>query len=540
MRFYVWILMFFLIFISACSKLHLKTQNNISVEMKSCSVDSIEKNNNATELKQSVDETLPEGAEIVEDTEIKEYPEDTKLSPKEEKLLKKPDALNFQLDIYETKELKFYFKYYANIHRKTFTKWLKRAQKYLPFVRKVFKEQGLPEDLIFLPFAESGYNPWAYSRAGAAGMWQFMPKTARKYGLRVDWWVDERRDPFKSTYAAAKMLKELYAMFGDWYLALAAYNAGPGKICKAIRRSKQDDFFAICKKNRRYLRRETRHYVPKFLAILKIVQNLEELGFPSLNLKENFVLVQMEVAPRMDLLALSNYVGLSWHDFRQLNPAIRRMVAPPDRKIMVYLPKDKVDLAQKFIKECKKIYAGILRYKVRMGDSWWRISRRYGVPISVLKKVNGIYSNILRPGKVIIIPKSGQKEYFSRYTIVRKEALKRANYTVQPGDSLWTIARKFGISVKTLKKANGLASSKLQIGQKLYIPDMGIKKTRLVKKSAKEFFQCQLVWYRVRRGDNLWIIAKRFGVSLKQILKWNNLGATHILRPGKKLKIYVP
>ncbi|MDQ7032785.1 MAG: LysM peptidoglycan-binding domain-containing protein [Desulfonauticus sp.] len=461
------------------------------------------------------------------------------LSPAEEEVLKKPDNLHFQLDLYETKELELYFKFYASIHRKTFCKWLERAQRYLPFVRKVFQEEGLPEDLIFLPFAESGYNPWAYSRAGAAGMWQFMPGTARKYGLRVDWWIDERRDPYKSTYAAARMLKELYATFGDWYLALAAYNAGPGKVMRAMKRSKKNDFFAISK-NYRYLKRETRNYVPKFLAILKIVRNLKKLGFPEISWEQEVHLAKIKLYPRTDLLALTKYLGLTWRDFRKLNPFIRRMVSPPDTSIQVYLPPDKLQLAQTFLRKYKKVYAGIIRYRVKKGDSWWRVARRYGVPITVLKKVNNHRSNILRPGKIIIIPKSGGEKALQWYASIRKEARRRANYIVQKGDSLWTIAKKFGVSIKTIKKANGLRTSRLYLGQKLYIPDLGLAMTRLARQDARKFFQGQLVWYKVRRGDNLWLIAKRFGVKVHHILKWNNLSKKTILRPGKKLKIYVP
>lgn len=458
--------------------------------------------------------------------------------PQEQVILEKKDTLNFELDLYETKELKLYFKYYTHSKRKIFKRWLERANQYLPFIRKVFQEQGLPEDLIFLPFAESGFNPWAYSRAGAAGLWQFMPYTAKKYGLRVDWWIDERRDPYKSTYAAAKMLKELYAEFKDWYLALAAYNAGPGKIRKALRKSKQDSFFDISK-NRKYLRLETRHYVPKFLAILKIVRNLEELGFKPFNWEEQDTFKQVKLTPSTDLLALANYLGWSWNEFRKYNPFLRRMVSPPDEEVVIYVPQDKIKLAYEFLEQEKKRYAGFIRYKVKYGDSWWSIARRYGVPISVLKRINGHKSNIIRPKTIVLIPRNG-REPSNYLASVRKRAVKRANYQVKPGDTLWDISRRFKVSVKTLKIANGLTSSKLSVGQKLYIPDLGSKKSLEARKEAESFHHKQLVRYQVRRGDNLWNIAKRFGVNWQELAAWNNLKPNSILRPGDTLKVYVP
>lgn len=526
------------------------------------------------------------------------------LSPQEQNVLAKKEGFNFELDIHETKELVAYFKFYAKKHRKTFIRWLERAQRYIPFVRKVFQEQGLPEDLVLLPFAESGYNPWAYSRAGAAGMWQFMPGTARKYGLKVNWWIDERRDPYKSTYAAARLLKNLYQTFGDWYLALAAYNAGEAKILKAIKRSKKNDYFGISR-SRRYLKRETRHYVPKFLAILKIVKHLKELGFPEIDLKKQFPLAKITLSPRTDLVALSNYLGLDWATFRDLNPALRRTISPPWDKVVVYLPPDKLALARKFIQQKKKVYAGIIRYRVKPGDSLWLISRRFGVPVKVIKSLNKLHSNLLRPKTYLLLPKNnlalvrlkqwsrslgnrpkpqgvrsvyvvkpgdslwtisrklgvsvswlkkvnglknnhlrpGQRLYVSKFYPRSKPGQKpkkiHFNYVVQKGDSLWTISKKFGVSVASIKVANNLRSARLKPGQRLYVPDLGVQKTRLAQKQAKNFLRGQLVWYRVRKGDSLWTISRKFGVKVQELLRWNKLSQNNVLRPGKKLKVYV-
>ena len=500
----------------------------------------------------------------------------------EESLIGFPEV-KFELKLVETKSLKKYYLFYAHQKRKTFKKWLKRAEPYIPYIYKVFREKGLPFDLIFLPFAESGFNPFAYSRAGAAGIWQFMPSTARKYGLKVNWWIDERRDPYKSTIAAANYLKDLYNLFGDWYLALAAYNAGEGKILKAIRRTGKEDFFELSKK-RRYLYRETRYYVPKFMAILKIIRNLKDLGFQPIKYDPSTIPVPIEVKGDIDLIEFCQKTRLSWKKFRKLNPAFRRHTTPPGTSV-IYVPSYLEASARKVIKRLeKKAIADRNKYwwhVVKKGDSWWKISCEYKVPISVLKRVNRIWSNRLRPGQVIKIPKrkilvaksktvSGS---YIRYKVKPKDTLwsiahrfglsvydlrranrifkrtllrpgevliipltniakkrllakKRANYIVKKGDSLWSISKKFNVSIETIKEANGLTSNFIQEGEKLYIP------TSVVLTPKK-------IVYRVRKGDSIWKIAEKFGVSVKEIISWNNLKDKDTLYPGDKIKIYI-
>ncbi len=500
----------------------------------------------------------------------------------EESLIGFPEV-KFELKLVETKSLKKYYLFYAHQKRKTFKKWLKRAEPYISYIYKVFRQKGLPFDLIFLPFAESGFNPFAYSRAGAAGIWQFMPSTARKYGLKVNWWIDERRDPYKSTIAAANYLKDLYNLFGDWYLALAAYNAGEGKILKAIRRTGKEDFFELSKK-RRYLYRETRYYVPKFMAILKIIRNLKDLGFQPIKYDPSTIPVPIEVKGDIDLIEFCQKTRLSWKEFRKLNPAFRRHTTPPGTSV-IYVPSYLEASARKVIKRLeKKAIADRNKYwwhVVKKGDSWWKISCEYKVPISVLKRVNRIWSNRLRPGQVIKIPKrkilvaksktvSGS---YIRYKVKPKDTLwsiahrfglsvydlrranrifkrtllrpgevliipltniakkrllakKRANYIVKKGDSLWSISKKFNVSIETIKEANGLTSNFIQEGEKLYIP------TSVVLTPKK-------IVYRVRKGDSIWKIAEKFGVSVKEIISWNNLKDKDTLYPGDKIKIYI-
>lgn len=514
----------------------------------------------------------------------------------EKEALESEPEIDFDLDVHECETMQRYFHFYTREKRETFQRWLKRAESYLPYIRKIFTQKGLPQDLVFLPFAESGFNPRAYSRAGAAGLWQFMPATGRLYDLRVDWWIDERRNPYKSTHSATKYLSKLYNQFDDWYLALAAYNAGEGRVARGLRKSGTDNFYDLAD-TRYYLHRETRNYVPKFQAILKIVRNLKSLGFEPINWEADPEPAKIEVKGGTDLLALAKACNMSWDEFRRLNPAFRRLVSPPGVDVSVYLPEAKHAQAKKYLaKPGSRPYEGFHRYQVRKGDSWWKISRRYGVPISVLKKMNKSRSNIIRPGQWVMVPgkkaasaaSTGTYALSSEgtYSVRRGDTLwdisrnfgvsvaklkqannlahakslrqgqklsipgksdkakthsiaqRRANYTIQKGDTLWDLSRKFGVSLSTLIQANGLYSGKkLQIGQKLYIPDRSAQESKIAKQKAEKAHS-KLVKYRVRSGDNLWSIAHKFGVSTKQLQAWNDL-PNGLIHPGDRIKVYV-
>ncbi|WP_419786556.1 LysM peptidoglycan-binding domain-containing protein [Pseudodesulfovibrio sp.] len=474
------------------------------------------------------------------------------LTTTEQAVLNSRFGLLFDLESHENKDVEVYFNYFTHKARKTMERWLERSQPYLPYVRRVFTKYGLPQDLVLLPFTESGYNVRAYSWAGAGGMWQFMRGTGSLYGLKSDWWIDERRDPFKSTDAAARHLRDLYDKFGDWYLALAAYNAGEGKIARALRLTNCNDFFELTKKNqhlsrRARLRTETKHYVPKFIAISKIFQNLDTLGFEPVSWDMELDVVPVEVPGGTDLLALARSGGMTWNDFHDLNPAFRRQVSPPNMKATAYLPSGKADKMMAYLADPgSRPYAGYVRHRVRSGDSWWQISRRYGVPVAVLKKVNDTRSNTLHPGQFVMVPGNGSsqsvpsaKATASRRTAkTRAIAAKRGNYYVRNGDTLWSISRQFGTTVSTLKRANGLRSNRLKTGQKLYIPDSSNAATKQAAMDAGSP-KSQLVRYKVRRGDNLTSIAQKFGVSVKDLLRWNSLSARSTIYAGQRLKVYV-
>ncbi len=500
--------------------------------------------------------TDPEDSEVPVDAmpldpEVKASPDvQGDLTKTEQAVLNARFGLLFDLEPHETKEVEKYFNYFTHKARKTMTRWLERSQPYLPYVRRIFTKYGLPQDLVLLPFTESGYNVRAYSWAGAGGMWQFMKGTGRLYDLKSDWWIDERRDPYKSTEAAARHLKDLHDRFGDWYLALAAYNAGEGKISRALRLSGSNDFFELTKNNRKLSRRarlrtETRHYVPKFIAISKIFQNLDTLGFKPVSWDLAHEVVPIKVPGGTDLLALARSGGMTWNEFHEYNPAFRRQVSPPHMEATAYLPGEKAEKMMAYLANPdSRPYAGYTRYRVRSGDSWWRISRRYHVPVSVLKKVNNHRSNTLKPGQHVMIPGNGTGRAVaaagstSSSTKTQAIAAKRGNYVVRKGDTLWKLSRRFGTTVLTIRRANGLRSSSLAAGQKLYIPDNSSVATKQAVKDAEKV-KSQLVRYKVRRGDNLSAIARKFGVTVKDLLRWNALNSRGTIYAGQRLKVYV-
>ncbi len=486
------------------------------------------------------------------DPELSIVPGYGQLTEAEKRILYATNGLTFDLDQHENKRVEQYVNYFTHKARKTFMIWLERSEQYLPMVREAMDRHGLPHDIAMLPFAESGYNPKAYSRAGAGGMWQFMPYTGRKYGLTVNWWVDERRDPYLATESAIRYLKDLHALFGDWYLALAAYNAGEGKIGRAVKALKVDNFFDLSRENHRLkhkyrLRKETLHYVPKFIAISKIFQNLAAFGFEPVNWDKTVETLHVKVPGGTDLLALAKAGNMKWAEFHAMNPAYRRQVSPPNQETTAHLPANRAEPMLAYLNNPgSRPFAGYKLYVVRPGNSWWTISRKFGVPISVLKSVNNRRSNLLKPGQTLMVPGNGRsasvassRSSNSQNAKTRQIAQSRSNYKVQAGDTLWDISRRFGVSVKTLQVSNGLSSrSRIKVGQRLFIPDSTGQAVRASNAEAQKL-QAQLVRYKVRRGDNLTKIARRFNVSISNIRQWNKMGRASRIYAGQYLKIYV-
>lgn len=301
----------------------------------------------------------------------------------------------------------------TSIHDR-FEQWLTRLSRYRPLVENIFAEFHLPSDLVYLSLVESGFNPYAYSRAKATGPWQFMKGTAKLYGLRVDSYVDERRDPIKSTVAAARYLRDLYDLFGAWPLAMAAYNAGEGKVMRALLKAQAESFSDISKT--RLIRRETKEYVPRFMAATIIAKNPDRYGF-SQQASAPHRFEEVNVTRPLHFHAIANATGVSYEELRLLNPELRRDATPPgDDSYLLKVPfgtKAKVEQLLDRVPTYKFpplparaqfATTGSSRwYKVRVGDTLEKVSKRFRIPLKTLKAKNNLSGQIIRPGDFLTI-----------------------------------------------------------------------------------------------------------------------------------------
>lgn len=308
-----------------------------------------------------------------------------------------------------------HIRYFSTSIRGRFEQWLLRLSRYRPLVETIFAEFDLPSDLVNLSLVESGFNPYAYSRAKATGPWQFMQGTGKVYGLRIDYYVDERRDPIKSTVAAARYLKDLYDMFGAWPLAMAAYNAGEGKVMRALHKIQGETFSDIAKT--KLIRKETKQYVPRIMAATIIARNLDHYGFSQTSAPPH-QFEEVAVDRAMHFQAIANASGIPYEELRLLNPELRRDATPPDdsayqlkvpvgtgAKVMAVL--DRIP-SYKFpplppVKSHQVKNKSSQRYRVRTGDTLEKVSKRFHVPLKTLKARNNISNPVIKAGEFLLI-----------------------------------------------------------------------------------------------------------------------------------------
>jgi membrane-bound lytic murein transglycosylase D len=381
----------------------------------------------------------------------------------------------------------YYMNFFQVDARDRFAIWLGRLPRYEGMIRARFKRRGIPEDLVYLALIESGYSNTAVSRARAVGMWQFMAYTARRYGLQVDDWVDERRDPFKATDAAARHLLMLDSMFGSWYLAAAAYNGGTGRIMRGIKRlpgepdSLTDEtFFALS--DRRYLRRETRDYVPKLIAAALIAKDPQRYGFetdaPAL---APLAYDEITVPDATGLDVLARLADTTTAALLELNPQYFRGVTPPRREAIVRVPRGSgAVVAQRYAELPVRERVNFLEHRVASGETLSEIGQRYRVSVSLMQAANpGIKARALRVGARLKIPVSAAARALSGDPARRASRSRVAQpapivagttHVVRHGETLWLLSQRYGVTVAELRRWNGLAvGDVLLAGQRLLV-----------------------------------------------------------------------
>lgn len=429
---------------------------------------------------------------------------------------------------------------YIGSSKATFSRWLERAGRYIPKIQMVFADEGVPLDLAYLAMIESGFNVRAYSWAHAAGPWQFIESTGRLYGLKNDWWQDERLDLERSTRAAAKHLKYLYKRFdGDWFLAVAAYNAGGGTIRKAVKKSGSRNFWVLTEGH--VLREETKKYLPKLLAALTIIKNLEGYGFADLKFSAPLEYETVTLETSTDLEIIAKFCGINYQELKELNPELKRWCTPPGRKdYQLHIPFGSADQVRELYAELPKDQrARYHRHQIKSGDTLQGLARKYRIRINDIIALNKIKNpRALQIGSNLILP---LKEGFTTLpTNALEDSYVRSQrkiYKVRRGDSLWSISQRFSVTQKQLRVWNKLGwSNLLRPGQILAVSKAGrhtIAKVKRQKEPSRKLI------YKVISGDTLWDIGRQFNVAAEQIRRWNELSRDHILQPGQKLTLMV-
>ncbi len=494
---------------------------------------------------------------------------------------------DFKLEV--NRYVEQFIEYFTGAGRRTMERWLSRSGKYFPMMADIFKEEGVPQQLIFLSMMESGLNPNSRSWAKAVGLWQFMPGTARLYDLRINFYLDERRDPEASTRAAARHLRDLYNSLGDWYLALAAYNSGEGNVRRAMRRANSSNFWKI----RRFIPRETRNYVPQYIAATIIGANPEKFGFTDIRYEKPYKTKKYFVEEAIDLSVIAKCAGVSLSFVKELNPALIQHCTPPKGYGGYYLRVPAltydafVQNIQNVPEDAKIQY---IYHVVKRGETLSGIAYKYKIKTSTLAKFNHISVNSrIYPGVRLKVPVSGKIENdfelsvnelpavdetrhyedespydleinetegnidYSKFSVLNNneiipEGKVPVKYTIKRYDNLVDLATIFNVRVSDIRNWNNLPYTKsIRIGQqiKVYVDSSKAdfyasidsksrnEKLRILYKNSGGMW----VRHKIRNGETLSTIAMKYGVKVSQIKKWNNIRGNRIYA-GKVLHIY--
>lgn len=450
----------------------------------------------------------------------------------------------FQLSDHNHPRIQPHIDWYAN-NQAYLERVVERARPFLYGIVQEVARNNIPMEIALLPVVESAFQPFAYSSGRAAGIWQFIPGTGKRYGLKQNWWYDGRRDVPEATRAALTYLSELRKRFnGDWLLALAAYNSGEGRVMRAQKKNRakgrSEDFWSLD------LPDETRDYVPKLLAISTIVENTEKYGIALASIPDEPYLTHIDVGSQIDLALAAELAELPIETIYQLNPAFNRWATDPKGPHILSLPRDKAEGFRTALANAEK---RILwqRHRIRQGETLGQIAEKYQTSVKLLQRVNNIRDKWIRAGNIIIIPVATKKleHYLSQdqRRLAKQHAPRRGTkiqHTVQKGDTLWDLSRQYKVSVSEMASWNSMAPrDSLMPGQDLVI--WASKATRAsVKFAVPPISQTQQrLQYKVRKGDSLARIAKKFRVTVANLRNWNTLPKGKYLQPGQRLTLYV-
>jgi len=377
---------------------------------------------------------------------------------------------NYTVPIILNNSVRHFIEEYQTASRAFIEKSLRRSGKYMPMIKRQLSETDMPEDLAYLVIVESGFNPKATSYAKARGLWQFMPGTGRRYGLKMNYWVDERCDPEKSTTAAIQYMRDLYEEFASWKLVLASYNGGEGRIRRAVKHCGTADFWDIASSDR--IHSQTKEYVPRFMAATIIAKYPEKFGF-YVDYDDRVEFDEVTIKGWLDLKDAAKCAGTSYSTLKALNPELRRWCTPPIyAKYALKIPKGTSGAFWAGYKKLpKKLRSRMVTHRIRYGETLSSIARRYGSSVSAIKQANGMRTTRIRAGRKLMIPVLEKKSRKKSGARARKlDWSETVVHRVKSGDTLYWIAQKYGSSIRAIKQANGLKGSRIKPGQKLVVP----------------------------------------------------------------------
>jgi membrane-bound lytic murein transglycosylase D len=476
------------------------------------------------------------------------------------------------------RQVQYYLDFFSGKHRDHFARWLSRSGRYLPMIHGQLRAAGLPEDLAYLAMIESGYNERAYSRARAVGVWQFIKATGRNYGLKINTYVDERRDPIKSTQAAVSYLGDLYSEFGSWYLAVAAYNAGEGKIRRAIKKYNTTDFWEIAQG--KYLRLETKRYVPKLIAAIIIAKEPEKYGFDYIEYAPPLAFETVEVPRWTALKAVALACDMEPADLKKYNNELRKEFTPPDNaSYPLRVPVGKKETVDKNLPRVQAVVStGFKSHTVKAGETLDGVCRKYGLTKTVVLKSNNLRSSGLKAGQRLRIPyQTTSYEMLPEGSVAKGYLATEAAggnfvlHKVLPGETVYELSNRYSVPIHLIAAWNDLNDiSRIRAGQQLvfYVQRSD---TRIAALSSGSDLLQQLPaertkentapetkpeqeqvkpattgnaqqdegpgqYYVIRKGDSLWSIARQFDLDTQELKRLNGL-ATNDIFPGDRIKV---